>query len=205
MIEALHFCLSFFCWFYEHCPHSYTLNSIRISYHEGTAWTITIHINFLRFLASRSPVKMGPSYITSTILFFLVAAPTTRALEVAPGSSCASLCLDDGETDAFNSAASSTNYSDITCQNSDFSTIEKGIKLKSCLECLAKSKKVHEEESDIHWYLCKPPYISARDHRAYLTRFRRQYALHLQHMSLWGTRNEQQNPGQLAMHHRPRV
>lgn len=93
---------------------------------------------------------------SNTLALVLVAcAGLVSALEVAPGSSCATFCLDDGETDAFDSSASSTNSSDITCRDIDFSTKDKGIKYKNCLECLSKSEKVHEEESDVHWYLCK--------------------------------------------------
>lgn len=95
-----------------------------------------------------------PRLILTLALFQL--ASLVWSLEVAPGSSCATFCLDDGETDAFNAAASTTNTSDITCQDIDFSTKEKGIKFKNCVDCLAKSKKVSDDESDLHWYLCKP-------------------------------------------------
>ena len=79
------------------------------------------------------------------------------ALQVTPGSSCATFCLDHERTNAFDHRFSTTNSSDIACEDLDFSTEEKGIKFKACLECLAKSKKVdeEEEESDLHWYLCK--------------------------------------------------
>uniref|UniRef100_A0A8H7TSI6 LPXTG-domain-containing protein n=1 Tax=Bionectria ochroleuca TaxID=29856 RepID=A0A8H7TSI6_BIOOC len=83
------------------------------------------------------------------------------ALEFTPGSSCASLCLDNGETDAFDAAASSTNSSDITCLDASFGTDAKGKKYKSCLECLAKSDKVEGSESDIHWYLYNVRYATS--------------------------------------------
>lgn len=92
----------------------------------------------------------------STITFFLVVlSGFVSSLEVTPGSSCATFCLDDGESDGFDAGASSTNSSDITCRDIDFSTKDKGIKYKSCLECLSKSKRMYEDESDTHWYLCK--------------------------------------------------
>ncbi|KAI9898352.1 hypothetical protein N3K66_006712 [Trichothecium roseum] len=93
---------------------------------------------------------------TAAILLFLVGP--AAALEVTPGSSCASICLDadSGEKDAFDPAASTTNTTDITCLDDSFSSEKgKGKKFHDCLECLQKSKKVDEEqdESDLHWYL----------------------------------------------------
>ncbi|KAI9149215.1 hypothetical protein HJFPF1_11264 [Paramyrothecium foliicola] len=74
-------------------------------------------------------------------------------LEVTPGSSCSSFCLDIGRKDGFDPAASTTNSSEIVCQDLDFSTRDEGVKFKTCLECLQKSEKVNETESDLHWYL----------------------------------------------------
>lgn len=79
--------------------------------------------------------------------------PQALSLEVAPGSSCASFCLDDGQTDSLDASSSSTNTTDITCKDEDYSTEEAGIKFRNCIQCLAKSDKVHERESDLHWYL----------------------------------------------------
>ncbi|CAI6100312.1 unnamed protein product [Clonostachys chloroleuca] len=99
----------------------------------------------------------------SSALFLVLSTLSvlSLALEFTPGSSCASLCLDNGETDAFDAAASSTNSSDITCLDTSFGSDVKGKKYKSCLECLAKSEKVEGSESDIHWYLYNVRYATS--------------------------------------------
>lgn len=79
--------------------------------------------------------------------------PPTLSIEVTPGSSCASFCLNDGQTDSLDPSASSTNATDITCHDDSYSTEEAGIKYRNCIQCLAKSAKVNGEESDLHWYL----------------------------------------------------
>lgn len=98
---------------------------------------------------------MGLSSRLSSLFLLFAALPALRALEVTPGSSCASLCLNDGETDAYDPDSSSTNTTDISCSDADYSEEGTGIKFKSCIECLAKSTRVEDEESDLHWYLCK--------------------------------------------------
>lgn len=89
-------------------------------------------------------------------LFWAVLVKCTAALEVTPGSSCASFCLDDGEGDSLDPFSSSTKATDISCRDDQYSTDEAGIKFRNCIECLAKSERVDGEESDLHWYLCKP-------------------------------------------------
>lgn len=87
------------------------------------------------------------------LLAFLIG--TVLALEVTPGSSCATFCLDEVSGNGFDPKASTTNTSDITCKDSDFSKQAVGIKFQNCLECLQKSEKTNGTESDLHWYLCK--------------------------------------------------
>ncbi|KAH7318581.1 hypothetical protein B0I35DRAFT_479072 [Stachybotrys elegans] len=96
-----------------------------------------------------------PSSLSALKLFSsgLLLVHTAAALEVTPGSSCASFCLDRVTGDSFNPAASSTGSSDITCSDLDFSQEEAGIKFQNCLECLQTSEKVNGTESDLHWYL----------------------------------------------------
>lgn len=89
-------------------------------------------------------------------LFLVLSALLLRTglcLEVTPGSSCASFCVDFGRENGFDPAASSTNSSEIVCRDLEFSTHDTGIRFKSCVECLEKSTKVNETESDLHWYL----------------------------------------------------
>ncbi|KAH6987509.1 hypothetical protein BKA56DRAFT_728389 [Ilyonectria sp. MPI-CAGE-AT-0026] len=85
------------------------------------------------------------------LLAFLLG--TVLALEVTPGSSCATFCLDEVSGNGFDPKASTTNTSDITCKDSDFSKQAVGIKFQNCLQCLQKSEKVNGTESDLHWYL----------------------------------------------------
>ncbi|KAI0884341.1 uncharacterized protein GGS22DRAFT_165430 [Annulohypoxylon maeteangense] len=71
------------------------------------------------------------------------------ALQVTPGSSCASVCLDDPA----NQDASSTNSSDIVCNDQEYSTTTAGIRFKNCVECLQESHAMSNGENDISWYL----------------------------------------------------
>ncbi|KAG9255379.1 uncharacterized protein F5Z01DRAFT_51219 [Emericellopsis atlantica] len=95
---------------------------------------------------------MLPSSLLRSISL-LLSAPAVLALEFTPGSSCATYCLNDGEDDAFSAKASFTNGTEITCDDLDFATDDKGIKFQNCLECLSKSDKVEDEESDSHWFI----------------------------------------------------
>ncbi|KAH7166086.1 hypothetical protein EDB81DRAFT_781287 [Dactylonectria macrodidyma] len=85
------------------------------------------------------------------LLAFLLGS--VLALEVTPGSSCATFCLDEVSGNGFDPAASTTNTSDIMCKDTDFSKKAVGIKFQNCLECLQKSEKTNGTESDLHWYL----------------------------------------------------
>jgi hypothetical protein len=78
-----------------------------------------------------------------------------RGLEVSPGSSCATYCVDLPDGDGFNPAASNTKQRDVVCQDLEYTTTPEGIKFKQCLECLQKSPKVNGTESDVKAYLCK--------------------------------------------------
>ncbi|KAI1100148.1 hypothetical protein F4804DRAFT_336532 [Jackrogersella minutella] len=75
------------------------------------------------------------------------------ALQVTPGSSCATVCLDNPQGDGQDPNASSTNSSDIVCNDQDFSTTTSGIKFKNCIECLQESHATSNEENDVSWYL----------------------------------------------------
>ncbi|KAL8410099.1 hypothetical protein RB594_008260 [Gaeumannomyces avenae] len=77
----------------------------------------------------------------------------STALQVAPGSPCASACLDRADADAFDPNASSTTVSDIVCDDQDFTSTVKGLKFKECTECLQSSRHVSGSEADLYWYL----------------------------------------------------
>ncbi|KAI0130041.1 hypothetical protein BJ170DRAFT_297861 [Xylariales sp. AK1849] len=88
-----------------------------------------------------------------TLASLLVFRAYVVALQVSPGSTCAAVCLDNPESDPLNPASSSTNISDITCNDDDFESTSKGIKFKNCLECLQDSRNVNGGENDISWFL----------------------------------------------------
>ena len=93
--------------------------------------------------------------LSEIFLFALVAlVAVVCGLQVTPGSSCATFCMDSTDGDAFNPGASTTNSSDVACRDLDYSTTPSGIKYKQCLSCLQKSAKVNGSESDLSWYLC---------------------------------------------------
>ncbi|KLU90031.1 hypothetical protein MAPG_08998 [Magnaporthiopsis poae ATCC 64411] len=88
--------------------------------------------------------------------FLAVAAAllsVSAALQVAPGSPCASACLDRSDGDARDPNASSTSVSDIVCDDQDFTSTVKGLKFKECTECLQSSRHVNGSEADLYWYL----------------------------------------------------
>lgn len=90
------------------------------------------------------------SLLLASILLTLL--HTSAALEVAPGSSCAALCL-DSNLDPFDPASSTTNSADVVCRDSDYGETPAGIKFKQCLECMQKSQKVNGTESDVTWMI----------------------------------------------------
>jgi hypothetical protein len=92
---------------------------------------------------------------TFCVLFFLSIFSTTLALQVTPGSSCASICMDVQNGDPMNPASSNTNVSEIACTDVDFYSTAKGLKFKNCMDCLQKSPAVSGDESDSLWFLCK--------------------------------------------------
>ena len=104
--------------------------------------------------------------MAASLYFYIVSAlalaQVLSALEVTPGSSCATFCLDFDNGDGFDPAASTTNTSDITCKDAGFSSSDSGIKFKNCLECLQKSEKVNGTESDLKWFICKRSACSRR-------------------------------------------
>ncbi|KAJ9143845.1 Exo-alpha-sialidase neuraminidase [Pleurostoma richardsiae] len=75
------------------------------------------------------------------------------ALEVTPGSECASVCLNQPDSDASDPKSSWTNSTDIVCENVDYFSSSTGEKYKSCVECLQTSDAVSGSENDLSWFL----------------------------------------------------
>lgn len=94
----------------------------------------------------------------SLILFLL---PSTTAIQVTPGSSCASVCLDSPDGDSTRAAASTTNSSDIVCNDVDYFSSSTGQKFKDCITCLQTSNALNDEENDASWFLYNLRYASA--------------------------------------------
>lgn len=90
-----------------------------------------------------------------TTLSLLAAATTVAALQVAPGSPCAHLCLASGSDNNWSADASFTNSSEITCSDSAYSDTKVGIKYKQCQDCLRTSSRGNWGETDAKWFVCK--------------------------------------------------
>ncbi|KAG6356977.1 hypothetical protein INS49_014853 [Diaporthe citri] len=92
---------------------------------------------------------------------FLFLLSSTAAIQVTPGSSCASVCLDSSDGDPMRAAASTTNSSDIVCNDVDYFSSSTGQKFKDCITCLQTSNALSGEESDVSWFLYNLRYASA--------------------------------------------
>lgn len=91
-------------------------------------------------------------------LVILLLLSTTTAIQVTPGSSCASVCLDSPDGDSMREAASTTNSSDVVCNDVDYFSSTNGQKFKDCITCLQTSNSSSGEENDVSWFLCKLSY-----------------------------------------------
>ncbi|KAF4469873.1 exo-alpha-sialidase neuraminidase [Fusarium albosuccineum] len=87
------------------------------------------------------------------VSLLVLSLTTIHALQFTPDSECAALCSDGSNSTFSDSNASSTNSSDITCEDDEFSSSGKGIRFKNCINCLQKSKDTWEKESDVYWFL----------------------------------------------------
>jgi hypothetical protein len=94
------------------------------------------------------------AYLTFLVYLFVFTL-FVSSLQVTPGSQCAAVCLDNPENDPLDPASSSTNVSDITCNDSSYADSSRGVKFKNCLDCLQQSRAVKDAESDVRWFLCK--------------------------------------------------
>lgn len=75
----------------------------------------------------------------------LLLATSTSALRVTPDSSCSSVCGD----------STTTNASDIVCNDFDYYASSTGSTFMSCIECLQTSNATRDEDNDVSWFLCK--------------------------------------------------
>ncbi len=87
----------------------------------------------------------------------LCLAPLALALQVAPGSSCASACLDKTTGNPDDPNASTIKPDDIVCNDVGYWSLAPGVKFRTCMDCLQNSTTTAANESDLAWYLCKEP------------------------------------------------
>ena len=95
--------------------------------------------------------RVLPPYLFLLTLFSLL--HSAISLQVTPGSPCAALCMDQEDGDPYSPDSSTTNATDIVCQDSLYSDSKEGAKFKSCMECLQKSDKTNGTEADNYWLL----------------------------------------------------
>ncbi|KAI1446947.1 hypothetical protein F5Y02DRAFT_49067 [Annulohypoxylon stygium] len=91
------------------------------------------------------------SLLSLLILTFLTQHVTS--LQVTPNSPCASLCIDSAGLDLSDPNSSTTNSSDITCYDSEYSSSSAGQKYQRCMSCLQDSTFSQGSESDQLWFL----------------------------------------------------
>ncbi|KAH8771997.1 hypothetical protein F5883DRAFT_415368 [Diaporthe sp. PMI_573] len=101
------------------------------------------------------------SSLSLNLVIILLLLSGTTAIQVTPGSPCASVCLDSPDGDSMRAAASSTNSSDIVCDDVDYFSSTNGQKFKDCITCLQSSKATSGEEDDVSWFLYNLRYASS--------------------------------------------
>lgn len=85
---------------------------------------------------------MAPSLLAQSLVFLL--ATTTNALQITPGSPCSSVCGDSSTTDT----------SDIVCNDFDYYSSAAGATFMNCMQCLQTSNTTTDAEDDVSWFLC---------------------------------------------------
>lgn len=95
--------------------------------------------------------KMALSF--SRITLILLLASFTTALQVSPNSPCASVCLDNSNSDPSSPSSSNTYSSDISCNDADYNSTAVGKKFQACLSCLQTSTFSATPEVDQLWFI----------------------------------------------------
>ncbi|KAK6858526.1 hypothetical protein PG995_006225 [Apiospora arundinis] len=88
-----------------------------------------------------------------TILFLSIYQSTSNALQVAPNSPCASVCVDSNDLDHSDPNSSNTLSKDISCHDKDYANTASGQKFRRCLSCLQDSTFSQGSETDQGWFL----------------------------------------------------
>lgn len=61
--------------------------------------------------------------------------------------------MDSEDSDPYSPDSSTTNATDIVCQDKLYKDNDEGAKFQSCMECLQKSEKTNGTEADNYWLL----------------------------------------------------
>lgn len=98
--------------------------------------------------ASTSPprttsLNMAVSSLPLGLILLVISG--VQALQVTPGSSCSDVCQSSSTTDS----------SDIVCEDVDYYSSSSGATFKDCVECLQMSNATSNSENDVSWFLCK--------------------------------------------------
>ncbi|KAL1895197.1 hypothetical protein Sste5346_005342 [Sporothrix stenoceras] len=86
------------------------------------------------------------------IFSLLLSSSITTAIQVAPNSPCASLCIDSAGLDTSDPNSSNTVNADMVCNDADFVSSTAGKKWTACMGCLQNSTFSQGAESDQAWF-----------------------------------------------------
>ena len=92
------------------------------------------------------------------------------AIEVAPNSDCATLCMNNPSSDPALTESSNTVSTALACNDWELygdNATTKGTKFKNCLECENGSTHFDADtgENDVYWFLCTSAEVSRRSIR----------------------------------------
>lgn len=89
------------------------------------------------------------------LALIVLQARVASAIQVTPNSPCSSVCIDSRSLDVSDPNSSSTQNSDLSCKDSDFTSSATGQKWTACLGCLQNSTFSQDSESDQGWFFCR--------------------------------------------------
>ncbi len=95
--------------------------------------------------------RLATPAVLALLVFLSLLAPSA-AIQVAPNSPCASLCINDASLDVSDPNSSTTTNADIVCADADFGRTAAGKKWTACMGCLQNSTHVQGSESDQAWF-----------------------------------------------------
>lgn len=116
---------------------------------------------YTKLVKERQQALIMRSFKRAVILITLFVIKCVQGIEVAPGSKCSSLCIDQLGADESSPYSSTTVGSMLVCNDWELAgpnATATGEKWRSCLGC--ESTSAHYDnvsrENDVYWFLCKP-------------------------------------------------